>query len=356
VPRHRPVIEYGREYAFALTPSERREGIEHFDQFERWFPGWQSSEFREIPWRGDRASRSSRTATLPYRIRIYVELTRADVKIRDMGLGWDDLAPRTAVLWLSFTYFRGSQAGRAGRNCRMAKIGRLLRLNAAVSKTSPHTGECQEDSLDAILSPSSSVVRTAANIREPEETNDMEQTKQHRETTHRLPVGRIAAAAFAVGGLSALVFAVSTAGATTSAAAKSVVVSTVQSAKFGKVLASGKTLYTLKGSKTACTAECVKIWPELLLPKGVTKATAGTGASVSKLGTIMRTGGVRQVTYDGKALYWFSGDTAAGQVNGNVTDTWGKWSSVATGKHAASSSSSGSGSGGSSSGSGGAGF
>jgi Secreted repeat of unknown function len=43
---------------------------------------------------------------------------------------------------------------------------------------------------------------------------------------------------------------------------------------------------------------------------------------------VTRSGGVRQVTYQGKALYWFSGDTGAGQVNGNVTDEWGKWTSV----------------------------
>jgi hypothetical protein len=30
------------------------------------------------------------------------------------------------------------------------------------------------------------------------------------------------------------------------------------------------------------------------------------------------------------ALYWFVGDKAPGQVNVNVTDTWGKWSDVAT--------------------------
>jgi hypothetical protein len=35
-----------------------------------------------------------------------------------------------------------------------------------------------------------------------------------------------------------------------------------------------------------------------------------------------------QVTYAGKALYWYSGDTAPGQVKGNLTDTWGKWSDV----------------------------
>jgi len=187
-----------------------------------------------------------------------------------------------------------------------------------------------------------------------EETSDMEQTKQRRETTHGIRLGRIAAAAFAVGGLSASAFAVGTAGAATSREAKTVTVSTVKSDKFGKILVSGKTLYTLKPNKTACTAQCVTIWPELVLPAGVTKATAGTGVSASKLGTVARSGGVLQVTYAGKPLYWFSGDTAAGQVHGNVTDTWGKWTVVATAKPAKSSSSSSSG--GSSSGSGGAGF
>ena len=36
------------------------------------------------------------------------------------------------------------------------------------------------------------------------------------------------------------------------------------------------------------------------------------------------------MTYSGLALYWFSEDKAHGQVNGNVTDSWGKWSDVAT--------------------------
>lgn len=141
----------------------------------------------------------------------------------------------------------------------------------------------------------------------------MEQENQNRSTTHRIRVGRVAVAAFSVGGLSASVLAVSTAGAVTSREANSVTVKTAKTAKFGKILVSGKTLYTLNPSKTACTAACLKIWPELVLPAGVTKATAGAGVSASKLGTVARAGGVLQVTYSGKPLYWFSGDTAAGQ-------------------------------------------
>jgi predicted lipoprotein with Yx(FWY)xxD motif len=161
--------------------------------------------------------------------------------------------------------------------------------------------------------------------------------EQQRKSTRRVPSGRLAAAALVVGAISASLFVVSTAGALTSRTARGVVVSIVKNGRFGKILVSGKTLYTLKASKTACTAQCTKIWPELVLPKGVAKAKAGSGVSASKLGTVKRKGGIRQVTYSGKALYWFSGDTAAGQVNGNVTDTWGKWSVVVMEKSAHSS-------------------
>ncbi|MGO9660731.1 MAG: hypothetical protein ACLP7F_20545 [Acidimicrobiales bacterium] len=171
-------------------------------------------------------------------------------------------------------------------------------------------------------------------VPEHEETNDMEQGRQRRKTTLGASVGRAAAAALAVGGLVASVFTVSPAGAATSSTGKGVVVSALKTKKFGTVLVSGKTLYTLKPSKTPCNAACQKIWPEVLLPTGVTKATAGPGVNAAKLGTVKGAGGALQVTYSGKALYWFVGDKAPGQVNGNVTDTWGTWSDVATVKPA----------------------
>jgi hypothetical protein len=90
----------------------------------------------------------------------------------------------------------------------------------------------------------------------------------------------------------------------------------------------------------------------LVLPKGATKAKAGSGVKASKLGSIKRHG-VRQVTYRGKALYTYIGDSGPGQVNGNLTDAWGKWTAVVTAKSSSGSGGSSSGSGGSSSGSGG---
>ena len=156
----------------------------------------------------------------------------------------------------------------------------------------------------------------------------MGQKHQYRETNRRVPVGGILAIALAVGGLSAPAFV-----ATAGAAATSVTISTTKNANLGTILVSGNTLYTLKASKTACTAQCLKVWPAVMLPKGVTKATAGKGVNAAALGTVKR-GGALQVTYSGKALYRFSGDKAPGQVNGNLTDTWGKWSALVTAKSA----------------------
>jgi predicted lipoprotein with Yx(FWY)xxD motif len=193
----------------------------------------------------------------------------------------------------------------------------------------------------------------------------MELMPRNPGTTHRFPIGRMAALAVAVGGLSTSALVVGSAGAMTARAGASntVVVSTAHNSKVGTFLVSGKTLYTLNKGNAACNSACVAIWPQLVLPKGVTKATAGTGVNASKLGTVKRSGGVLQVTYGGKALYWFAGDSGPGKVTGNnLTDTWGKWSAVVTAKAASSSSSSssssgsGSGSGSTSSGSGGAGF
>jgi predicted lipoprotein with Yx(FWY)xxD motif len=168
----------------------------------------------------------------------------------------------------------------------------------------------------------------------------MKQIARHRANIHHIPAARVAALTFAIGGLSASLFIGGTASATTNGAAKRVVISTTKNSHLGTLLVSDTTLYTLKPSKTACTSACMKVWPEVTLPKGVTKATAGSGVSAAKLGTIKRANGVLQVTYAGKALYWFSGDSPAGQVNGNVTDTWGTWSDVVTVKPASSASSS----------------
>ncbi len=139
---------------------------------------------------------------------------------------------------------------------------------------------------------------------------------------------RVTAGAFALVGLSTALGVTGASGV--SSHAKSVVVSTLKTAKYGTILVSGKTLYTLKPSGAGCTGACLKYWPELLLPKGDTKATAGPGVDAAKLGTVKRAGGALQVTYAGKALYWFALDSGPGRVTGVLKDAWGQWNVVVT--------------------------
>jgi predicted lipoprotein with Yx(FWY)xxD motif len=68
--------------------------------------------------------------------------------------------------------------------------------------------------------------------------------------------------------------------------------------------------------KSACTGSCITKWPALTVPAGTTP-TAGTGAT-GTLATITRSdNGSLQVTYNGIPLYFYSGDSAPGDANGN---------------------------------------
>ena len=139
--------------------------------------------------------------------------------------------------------------------------------------------------------------------------------------------GRVGAAVLIAGGLASSVGLVGASAAMHSHSAKGIVISTFKSAKLGTILTSRTTLYTLKANSKACTSACHKYWFEVLLPTGVSKATAGPGVNAAMLGTVKVAGGL-QVTYAGKPLFWFSKDASAGMVKGNVTDTWGKWSDI----------------------------
>jgi predicted lipoprotein with Yx(FWY)xxD motif len=162
-----------------------------------------------------------------------------------------------------------------------------------------------------------------------EEADEMNRTRTQRELTRGTSVRRIAAAAVAMGAMSTVFLAPDPATAATNPRTASVV-STAKNSTLGTILVAKTTVYTLKPSKRACKAACLKAWPPVLLPPGTTNATAGTGVHASKLGTAAAANGARQVTYGGKRLYWFVKDKARGQVKGNVTDKWGKWSTVVT--------------------------
>ncbi len=158
----------------------------------------------------------------------------------------------------------------------------------------------------------------------------MEQSNEMRGSGHWPLVASVAAALLASGAMTASAFGVGAASAATRRTVAKVVISTAKNAKLGTILVDGRTIYTLVPSKTACTQACLKIWPAITLPRGVKRATAGPGVNAKKLGSVRRSNGAIQVTYFGRPLYWFVGDRAAGQVHGNITDKWGKWSTFVT--------------------------
>jgi predicted lipoprotein with Yx(FWY)xxD motif len=109
--------------------------------------------------------------------------------------------------------------------------------------------------------------------------------------------------------------------------------------------AKGFTLYWFvpdTSTKSNCNGSCAQIWPPVKGP-----ATAGPGVT-GKLGTITRSDGSTQATYDGHPLYTYTADTAPGQANGNgINVNGGVWHEVtASGAAAAGASASSSGGGG----------
>ena len=81
------------------------------------------------------------------------------------------------------------------------------------------------------------------------------------------------------------------------------------------------------GDASTCTGACAGAWPPVTATGTV---TAAGSAKASDLGTITRSDGTKQVTYDGHPLYYFSGDSGPGTASGQGSDGFGaKWWLVA---------------------------
>jgi predicted lipoprotein with Yx(FWY)xxD motif len=89
---------------------------------------------------------------------------------------------------------------------------------------------------------------------------------------------------------------------------------------------SGKAVYLWvkdTGSTSNCTGACAGAWPPVTTTG---TPTASGGAKASDLGTITRSDGTKQVTYDGHPLYYFAGDSGPGTASGQGSDSFGaKW-------------------------------
>jgi predicted lipoprotein with Yx(FWY)xxD motif len=84
--------------------------------------------------------------------------------------------------------------------------------------------------------------------------------------------------------------------------------------------AAGKSLYTFdndSAGKSNCADTCAQTWPPL------TFSGSGKPTGAENLDVITRDDGAKQVTWNGKPLYTYSGDTKAGDTNGDGIG--GKW-------------------------------
>lgn len=155
-------------------------------------------------------------------------------------------------------------------------------------------------------------------------------TPHDRQTTRNRRRGALLAVPVAAAGLVALAACGSSGGSSSSAPAPSASASASASAAAAKVglktakvsgttlltSAKGFTLYSFApdtATKSACDGACASAWPPVK-PSGTVK---------SPYATIKRSSGSKQLTFHGRPLYTFAGDTSPGQDNGNGVNQFG---------------------------------
>jgi predicted lipoprotein with Yx(FWY)xxD motif len=112
------------------------------------------------------------------------------------------------------------------------------------------------------------------------------------------------------------------------ASGRSAATLTVHSSRYGRILFDGRgfALYAFTRDprgRSVCTGACAKAWPPYTV-KGALRAAAGVKSGL--IGTIRRANGSRQVTYAGRPVYYYVGDTKAGQILcQNVREFGGLW-------------------------------
>lgn len=97
---------------------------------------------------------------------------------------------------------------------------------------------------------------------------------------------------------------------------------------FGRILFDGRgfAFYAFTRDprgKSVCAGACARAWPPYLVK---TRPHAGSGVKARLLRTTKRADGKLQVTYAGRALYYYVGDRKAGQILcQNATEFGGVW-------------------------------
>jgi predicted lipoprotein with Yx(FWY)xxD motif len=103
---------------------------------------------------------------------------------------------------------------------------------------------------------------------------------------------------------------------------------TAAPSSFGRILYDGQgfALYAFTRDphgRSVCAGACAREWPPYLVRN---RAQAGRGVKARLLKTTKRADGKLQVTYAGRALYYYVGDRKPGQILcQNVTEFGGVW-------------------------------
>jgi predicted lipoprotein with Yx(FWY)xxD motif len=96
--------------------------------------------------------------------------------------------------------------------------------------------------------------------------------------------------------------------------------------RLGTILTAGPdglTVYMFEGDsvgKSNCNGACASVWPPVTVSG---TPSAGGGAMQADISVIARADGTKQLAYKGHPLYWFSGDKAAGDTNGEGVHGFG---------------------------------
>lgn len=109
----------------------------------------------------------------------------------------------------------------------------------------------------------------------------------------------------------------------TSSAAAGLTLSSTSDPALGEYLTgqNGMTLYVLTKDTpdtSTCSGTCATTWPALTATSGA--MITGPSSATGPFATITRADGTIQVTYDHMPLYYYSGDSGAGDTNGQGTN------------------------------------
>jgi predicted lipoprotein with Yx(FWY)xxD motif len=149
----------------------------------------------------------------------------------------------------------------------------------------------------------------------------------------QIPPAIVRAAATTAAALAAaalVLLGVAVAGASPPAAAATSAGTSLKTTVIGGTMvltnAQGFTLYSFAPdtpTTSKCYGSCAAYWPP------VTGTAPASRSLPGRIGTITRTGGSRQLTYNGHPLYTYIGDTAPGQAKGNNLNlNGGPWHEV----------------------------